>query len=143
MDGFPLLDNEDIVNRDGVFELLENSGVGKPGYYKPIEFEVNGQKGFYNRSRSGCYFCFFQQKIEWIWLYEQHHEDFLKAMTYEKDGFTWMQDERLEDLIKPARMEKIKALHLHKTSRNNNSTSKYLVDVLQESEDEGCLACFM
>ena len=39
----------------------------------------------YARSRSGCYFCFFQQKIEWVWLYEQHPDRFAKAMEYEKE----------------------------------------------------------
>jgi len=140
---FPLLDNEDVVDRDGVFRLLDESGVGRPQYYQPIEFEVDGKKGYYNRSRSGCYFCFFQQKIEWIWLYEQHPERFQQAVEYEKDGFTWMDDERLEELIQPARMRQIKAMHLERSERSQQSASSYLVDVLQESEGEGCTMCFV
>ena len=72
-------------------EYLKRSGVGIPDYYDKGEFEVDGEKGYYARSRSGCFFCFFQQKIEWIWLYENHRNLFEKAVEYEKDGYTWMQ----------------------------------------------------
>src|SRR5690606_40381000 len=143
LEDFPLLDNEDVVDRDGVFRLLEESGVGKPRYYEPIEFELNGQKGYYNRSRSGCYFCFFQQKIEWVWLYEQHPERFAQAMEYEKDGYTWNQEESLADIIKPERMQKIKEEYLKRTERNSQSKSPYLLDILSDAEGEGCAACFI
>ena len=76
---FELLDNEDVLVRDDIFRILKESGVGVPEYYKKIEFEVDGEKGEYARSRSGCFFCFFQQKIEWIWLYEQHPESFQRS----------------------------------------------------------------
>ena len=90
---FPLLDNDEVLIREEIFKILEDSGVGVPAYYKKIGFEINGKKGQYARSRSGCYFCFFQQKIEWVWLYEQHPELYRKAMEYEKDGYTWGQHE--------------------------------------------------
>ena len=140
---YPLLDKEDIVDRDGVFRLLEESGVGKPKYYEPIEIEVNGKKGFYNRSRSGCFFCFFQQKIEWIWLYEQHPNRFHEAMAYEKDGFTWMDDECLVQLIEPQRMKEIKTSHLSSANHKQSSQSSYLVDVLSANEGQGCTICFL
>jgi len=143
LDEYALLDNEESVDREGVFSLLDESGVGKPRYYEPIEFEVNGQTGFYNRSRSGCYFCFYQQKIEWIWLYEQHPERFAQALEYEKEGFTWMDDERLEELVAPQRMMQIKEAHLKKSSNGQKAKSVFLVDVLAESEGEGCTACFI
>ena len=41
---------DDGIDKAGVFEILENSGLGLPKYYDW-------------RSRSGCTFCFFQQKI--------------------------------------------------------------------------------
>ena len=41
-----------IVLRD-VYRILEESGIGLPDYYKW-------------RTRSGCYFCFFQRKAEWV-----------------------------------------------------------------------------
>jgi 3'-phosphoadenosine 5'-phosphosulfate sulfotransferase (PAPS reductase)/FAD synthetase len=140
---FPLLDNEDILVREDIFNLLRNSGVGVPAYYEKIEFEVNGQKGEYARSRSGCYFCFFQQKIEWIWLYEQHPEKFKQAMEYEneKEGFTWNQNESLKELILPKRIEAIKTEFLNRSQ--TKVISPYLLDILQDAEEEGCAACFI
>ncbi|MDZ7772214.1 MAG: hypothetical protein U5K31_05665 [Balneolaceae bacterium] len=58
-----------------------------------------------SRTRSGCFFCFYQQKIEWVWLYENKRDKFEEAMKYEKEGFTWMEDESLEELAKPERQE--------------------------------------
>lgn len=108
LEEFPLIDNNDVLVKEDIFRILENSGVGVPAYYTPIEFEVDGKSGTYSRSRSGCYFCFFQQKLEWIWLYEQHPDLFAKAMEFEKDGYTWNQNESLADLIKPERIRQIK-----------------------------------
>ena len=143
LEDFPLIENEDVLVRDDIFKILEDSGVGVPEYYKKVEFEVDGQKGFYSRSRSGCYFCFFQQKIEWVWLYENHRNLFEKAMSYEKDGYTWMQDEKLEDIIKPERIKQIKLDQLKRAAKNSNQKSPFLIDILQEAEGEGCAACFI
>ena len=63
LDDFPLLDNMDVLVKDDIFRLLRESGVGVPAYYEEIPFEVDGETGTYCRNRSGCYFCFFQQKI--------------------------------------------------------------------------------
>ena len=141
---FALVDNDDVLVRDDIFSILEESGVGVPAYYKPVEFEVNGKKSTYARSRSGCFFCFYQQKIEWVWLYEQHPELFAKAMEYETDGYTWIQDEPLAELIKPDRIERIKEEYI-KRSENKKSkiTSPYLLDILAEAEEEGCASCFI
>lgn len=140
---FPLLDNEEILVRSDIFNILETSGVGVPEYYKEVEFEVNGKKGTYARSRSGCFFCFYQQKIEWVWLYETHQDLYLKAMEYEKDGYTWTQDESLADLIKPERIEKIKEEYIKRMQRKSKSQSPYLIDILSEAEGEGCASCFI
>jgi len=141
---FALIDNEDILVRDDIFKLLEDSGVGVPAYYKEKEFEVKDQKGTYARSRSGCFFCFFQQKIEWVWLYEQHPERFAKAMEYEKDGYTWMQGETLQQLIQPERIQQIKEEYLKRTERiAKNKKSPYLIDILDQEEGEGCASCFI
>ena len=48
-------------------------GLGLPKYYEW-------------RTRSGCTFCFFQQKIEWVRLMERHPEYFEEAKRYEKDA---------------------------------------------------------
>jgi len=140
---FALLDNEDVLAREDIFRILEESGVGVPAYYKKIDFEVNGLRGQYSRSRSGCYFCFFQQKIEWIWLYEQHPELFIKAMEYEKDGYTWGQGESLEVLIQPERIRQIKNEYLKRMEKKTQSKSPYLIDILGDEEGVGCAACFI
>lgn len=140
---FELLSNEESLIKKDIFELLETSGVGVPGYYKEIEFQVNGKKGTYARSRSGCYFCFYQQKIEWVWLYERHPEKFAEAVEYEKDGYTWNQEESLLDLIKPERVIQIKEEYLKRKERNSKGNSPLLLDILDDSENEGCASCFI
>jgi hypothetical protein len=140
---FQILDNDEILTIDDVFRILKESGVGIPAYYEKVEFELDGQKGYFSRSRSGCYFCFFQQKIEWIWLYERHPDLFQKALQYEKDGYTWMQGMRLEELIKPERIRQIKEEQIRKLNRRPSVNSGYLVDIIQEAEGEGCAACFI
>ena len=81
--------------------MLEQASVGEPEYYDW-------------RSRSGCTFCFYQQKIEWVRLAEHHPDRFQEAVDYEKtaikDGspFTWSQGESLLELVAPARVEQIK-----------------------------------
>ncbi len=150
LDEFPLLENEDVLVRDDIFKILEESGVGVPEYYKKVEFEVDGQKGFYSRSRSGCYFCFFQRKIEWVRLSENHPHLFKQAMDFEKvlpDGkrYTWNQDESLEELL--ARKEDIilaheKRLKLQKLRKPNKSLAEVLEGVLDsEDQEEGCVVC--
>lgn len=140
---FPLLDNDEVLIREDIFRILEESGVGVPAYYNKIDFEINGKKGQYARSRSGCFFCFFQQKIEWIWLYEQHPDLYKKAMEYEKDGYTWGQHESLEELIQPERMKAIKEEYVKRMEKKSKAKSPYLLDILDDSEGEGCAACFI
>ncbi|MGB3901151.1 MAG: phosphoadenosine phosphosulfate reductase family protein [Mesorhizobium sp.] len=98
------------IDKAGVIELLESSGVGLPQYYRW-------------RSRSGCTFCFFQQKIEWVRLMEEHPERFEEAKAYEKTAiangspFTWSQGESLEDIAQPDRIAAIKADHEARVAR--------------------------
>lgn len=140
---FPLVDNEDVVVKSDVFRLLEDSGVGVPAYYNPIEFEVDGEKGEYCRSRSGCYFCFFQQRIEWIWLLEQHPELYEKAKEYEKDGYTWIQDETLEQLSRPERVRQIKLDFIKKQKGLKlKHKSSLLIDMFDDDEIN-CANCFI
>lgn len=141
-ESYPILNNEDVLVRDDIFDILSHSGVGVPNYYNAIQFEIDGKKGEYARSRSGCYFCFYQQRIEWVWLYEQHPDLFFKAMEYEKDGYTWGPDEALIDLIKPERIEQIKKEYLIRKS-NTQPKSPYLLDILDEAESDGCATCFI
>jgi len=73
---------EDGLVRDDIINILNESGLGLPKYYEW-------------RSRSGCYFCFYQKKIEWIGLQENHPELFEAAKSYEKTDektgkrYTW------------------------------------------------------
>lgn len=148
LESFPLLDNEDIIVLDDVFKILEDSGVGIPAYYKPIQYEVeiDGEikKGTYSRSRSGCFFCFYQQKIEWVWLLEQHPDLFNKAIEYEKEGYTWMA-ERLEDLKKPERVKAIKKEHYLRINRekSRSRTGQSWQDEILQAEGDGCASCFI
>lgn len=139
---FALLDNDDNLIRDDIFKLLRESGVGVPAYYEKRTFNVDGQTGEYARSRSGCFFCFFQQKIEWVWLYEQHPEKFAQALEYEKDGYTWM-EEPLTELIKPARLRQIKLDAIAKQRKATVPSSPFLLDVLDDEEGAGCASCFI
>lgn len=144
-DNFELLDNEDILVRDDIFRILRESGIGVPNYYEKVEFEVDGQKGEYARSRSGCYFCFFQQKIEWIWLYEQHPNLYKEAMKYENadELFTWVPNESLEELVQPERIRQIKLGHIQRSNKTKSKSSPYLLDILEGTERDGCNTCFL
>ncbi|MFK3793101.1 hypothetical protein ACI2KO_22895 [Pseudomonas piscis] len=92
---------EEGIDKPGVIEILESSGVGLPEYYEW-------------RSRSGCTFCFFQQKIEWVRLRERHPDAFEEAKALEKTAldhgspFTWTKGEPLTDLEKPKRVAAIR-----------------------------------
>jgi len=149
-DSFPLLDNDEVLVRDDIFRILRESGVGVPAYYEKREYqvEIDGETktGHYSRSRSGCFFCFFQQKIEWVWLYENHPDLFAKAAEYEKDGYTWQQGETLEELAQPERREAIKREHYLRMERQRNTAqSDSLIDILgvEDAEGVGCAACFI
>lgn len=54
-----------------LLKIVKAKDQGKPGYY-----------GW--RSRSGCTFCFYQQKIEWLRLKEIYPQAFEEAKSYEK-----------------------------------------------------------
>jgi len=142
---YALLTNEDVLVRNDIFAILRNSGVGVPAYYEKKEYEVDGQKGEYARSRSGCFFCFFQQKIEWVWLYEQHPDKFKEAMAYEnpEENFFWIQDEPLTSLMHPERIKQIKLEHLKRMNRQKSDDSPFLLDILDDTEGDGCVACFV
>ena len=142
LEEFPLLDNTDVLVKEDIFRILRESGVGVPAYYEEIPFEVDGKKGTYCRSRSGCYFCFFQQKIEWIWLYEQHPDLYAKAMEFEKDGYTWNQGESLADLCKPERVRQIKLDIINRQEESRKqSKGTTLVDIL--GDEIMCTNCFI
>jgi 3'-phosphoadenosine 5'-phosphosulfate sulfotransferase (PAPS reductase)/FAD synthetase len=98
------------IDKPAVLELLDSSGLGLPAYYRW-------------RSRSGCTFCFFQQKIEWVRLRREHPESFDEAKRYEKTAlahgspFTWSQGESLDELERPERMAAIEADYERRLAR--------------------------
>jgi 3'-phosphoadenosine 5'-phosphosulfate sulfotransferase (PAPS reductase)/FAD synthetase len=148
LENFSLIENDEVLGINDIFKILDDSGVGIPAYYLPLEYEVeiNGElkKGTYSRSRSGCFFCFFQQKIEWVWLLEQHPTLYEKAIEYEKEGYTWT-IEPLQELKKPERVNAIKREHylrMHKNKTNAKTTTSWQDEIL-EAEGEGCASCFI
>lgn len=135
-DEFDLINNDEVLIREDIFRILELSGVGVPAYYNRNEkffFEFEGKRIPYGRSRSGCFFCFFQQKMEWIWLFENHLDKFLLAEQYETSNgndsyFTWMDSGTLRQLIGvPQNIE------LCKTSINKDTRRKEVVWINEEA----------
>ncbi len=131
---YPFIE-DGLVKRD-IVRLLEDSGLGLPEYYSW-------------RSRSGCYFCFFQQRIEWVGLLEHHPDLFRQAMLYEKHDpasgtrYTWSQRESLRELSEPDRVRQIKAEHDSKVRANaSTSAQRKLMDIWNEDDGErACLIC--
>ena len=64
---------EDGIDHAGVLRILEDAGIGLPSYYSW-------------RTRSGCYFCFFQRKAEWVGLAEHHPDLFERAVCLREQG---------------------------------------------------------
>ena len=138
---FPFI--EDGIDRDGVMRILADAGIGLPAYYDW-------------RTRSGCYFCFYQRKAEWIGLAERHPELFDRAVAIERkvlrdagvDGdadfgrramrrrqYTWSAGETLPALL--ARREEILQRHATAMSRAGKTRSNVpLMEVLAEALDE-------
>jgi 3'-phosphoadenosine 5'-phosphosulfate sulfotransferase (PAPS reductase)/FAD synthetase len=116
------------IDKKGVHDILESSGVGLPKYYDW-------------RSRSGCTFCFFQQKIEWVRLRERHPEAFEEAKSYEKNAlehgspFTWSKGESLDELEQPARVIQIVADY---ERRKRREMANRPVNPLRPARAEGC-----
>ena len=116
---------DDGIDKQGVMEILESAGLGLPKYYEW-------------RSRSGCTFCFYQRKIEWVNLMEKHPEAFEEAKSYEKQAlenqspFTWTEKESLEELSKPERIEEIKVEY---QERLEKSKSKKVINPLRPDNE--------
>lgn len=137
---FPFVENG--LRHKDIQRILKDSGIGLPEYYKW-------------RSRSGCYFCFFQQRREWIGLLEHHKDLFDKAAEFEKnspesgESFTWVQGESLSDISNPDRVAAIKKEYEERMCRSSHNTKdpdSPLLDVFSDDDDEdqgGCLICHL
>lgn len=148
---FPFI--EDGIDHEGVLKILKDAGIGLPTYYDW-------------RTRSGCYFCFFQRKAEWVGLAERHPDLFEKAVAIEQktlkdagvDGdadfsdramrgraYTWTSGETLTQLL--ARREDILTRHQDslrraKSNRKNLPLIEILASALDEDDDSTpCSIC--
>jgi len=129
---------EDGIVKADVLRILETSGIGLPSYYKW-------------RSRSGCSFCFFQQKSEWVGLLETHPQLFEEAKQYEKvnpatgERYTWSQGESLEELSRPERVKEIKERRLRVLNSQPPGANRSLIQVFATDDDDAdekaCLIC--
>ena len=150
---FPFVD--DGVDHAGVIRILEDAGINLPEYYEW-------------RTRSGCYFCFFQRKAEWVGLADRHPDLFKRAVAIEqkilKDAgvsgdasfassamqsrqYTWSDGETLPDLLK--RRDEIMKRHKEsiqraKSKRKNLPLVEVLADALDEdNETTPCTVCHL
>ena len=125
--------------KEDIIRLLEDSGIGLPDYYRW-------------RSRSGCFFCFFQRKYEWVMLAQEHRDLFDRAVEYEQnhqDGrtYTWTHGETLLELLE--RKDEIianhnKAMAREKKASPNRPLAESLAAVLDDEDDDlPCLACHL
>lgn len=134
---------EDGLVYADIVRILEESGLGFPKYTE------------WGRTRSGCFFCFFQQKIEWVRLKERYPDLFEEAKAYEKankingNPFYWCGAEPLEELERPERVEEIKRKWEESRQRRRASSSK-LLHILGQSDEEddddveqACLICHL
>lgn len=136
---------DDGVDKSGVMRILNDAGVGLPAYYEW-------------RTRSGCYFCFYQRKAEWVGLAERHPELFERAVAYEEKSnknhagygmtgrqFTWSQNETLRELVerKSEILEKHeKAVERANAKRRNVPLIEVLGEALNEDDDsDACQIC--
>jgi 3'-phosphoadenosine 5'-phosphosulfate sulfotransferase (PAPS reductase)/FAD synthetase len=119
-----------------VLRILDEAGIGLPKYYEW-------------RSRSGCYFCFFQRKGEWAGLLERHPDLFEKAKAYEKENhqtgerYTWQPRESLEELQHPDRLAEIKRNSRALPTRRSGTLAEVLIDedLEDENSERACLIC--
>lgn len=104
---------EDGIVKSDIENILQRNGLELPAYYTW-------------RSRSGCSFCFFQKKIEWVRLQEKHPDLFEQAKEFEKgennnvtgERFYWMgKGEPLETLENPEKKASIVANHEKQVER--------------------------
>jgi 3'-phosphoadenosine 5'-phosphosulfate sulfotransferase (PAPS reductase)/FAD synthetase len=144
---------EDGIVKSDIENILQRNGLELPEYYQW-------------RSRSGCSFCFYQRKIEWLKLMEKHPDLFKEAQAFEKgegnntvgEKFYWMgQDAPLETLENPDVQKRILENHKKKVSRfkqkkrrnalltNSEGFCEFneLDEIYDEAEGGGaCVTCY-
>ena len=133
---------QDGIDYAGVMRILEESGIGMPPYLS------------WGRTHSGCFFCFFQTKYEWVQLLRRFPDKFDEAEAYEKldcpddKGFTWMEGMPLRELRKRSVQKRI--VEEYKTRRAARSAqwrgTGRLVETLGGKQElfedhRACLIC--
>lgn len=138
---FPFV--EDGIDHAGVMKILDEAGIGLPEYYSW-------------RTRSGCYFCFYQRKSEWVGLADKHPDLFAKAVAIENkmrtdagaDGdasfddyamkgrqYTWSGNETLPQLLD--RRDEILARNAEAQERQKNrQPNRPIWDIISDSLDD-------
>ncbi len=132
------------IDLRGVFSILEAQGLLPPDFFWQRLFDAVGdalkaRSGwddilapwerrllFTGRTRGNCYFCFFQRRFEWVWLYETHPDLFERAVAKEKPGYSFMSDLPLVCLRSEATREAIFA-------RRVGEVRRYILGKLQGS----------
>ena len=140
---FPFI--EDGLVREDIFQMLDDS-VGIPEYYQW-------------RSRSGCYFCFFQRQDEWLGLKRNHPELFEKAREYEqrlrtkydwKDGevpvkghgYTWSSQGTIDELVERAEKREKDLGIIATTQKSSEKWQETLKNMMDDDPyDQACLVC--
>jgi hypothetical protein len=148
---FPFV--EDDIDHDGVLRILEDAGIGLPEYYSW-------------RTRSGCYFCFYQRKAEWVGLADRHPDLFDRAVAIEQKmlrdagdsgdadytdvamrgrDYTWSQGETLPELVgrRVEIMDKHEvAVKRARLNRKNIPLVEVLSEALNDDDDsQACTVC--
>lgn len=134
---------------------LKDEGMDIHAVFSLVESKVGLPKYYEWRTRSGCYFCFYQRRIEWVNLLEKHPELFQKAKTFEKidpktgKRFTWNKNLSLDEL--EAKANEIKARYAKKLGKKLNageslsftdaSIFEALMQELEPEQAESCSTC--
>jgi 3'-phosphoadenosine 5'-phosphosulfate sulfotransferase (PAPS reductase)/FAD synthetase len=148
---FPFI--EDDIAHDDVLRILQDAGIGLPDYYQW-------------RTRSGCYFCFYQRKAEWVGLADRHPDLLDRAVSIEQkvmkdagaDGdasfgkygmkgrqYTWSGGESLPELI--ARRDEILQRHQQSVDRTaarrkDRAAWEVFAEAFNEDDDtDQCTIC--
>jgi len=129
---------EDGITKADVHRILQDAGLGLPEYYRW-------------RSRSGCFFCFFQQRIEWVGLLENHPDRFWQAAGYERADpasgrrYTWVARESLAELATEERVAEIKREFAERSARRVCRSGMTLGEILSDGNEaeleRPCIIC--
>lgn len=112
------------VDMRGVYSILDAQNLAPPDFFwqrlydvvaarmaaasgwggEPWEAKLSRlerQTMFAGRSRANCFFCFFQRRSEFVWLYETHPDLYAVAESLEKPGYAFMKGLPLRKLRRP------------------------------------------